>query len=230
MAIQERNSEMVSLLSADFVGKADTSYLMGIITGNMLSIPGLVAFWPMSVAVGEQDDIYLNDFTTGNVLLVNGGGKVGIGQNSGPNYLLDTLHAAGAGSIARFGQLGISNGLTVSTNGTTLTMQMAGILGEGWIGVDFYSGWSNYNSGWTTGQYKKFGDLVMIRGLIQRLSGVLITMFILPAGYRPAASCMFATNTSTTLSRIDINSGGVASLVLGDTAWVSIDNIVFSTV
>ena len=43
MAVQERNSEMVSLLSADFIQKQDSAYLAGIVTGTILALPGLVA-------------------------------------------------------------------------------------------------------------------------------------------------------------------------------------------
>lgn len=58
MAVQERNSEMVSLLSADFIQKTDTVYLAGIITGCILALPGLVAFWPMGISLSDSTDIY----------------------------------------------------------------------------------------------------------------------------------------------------------------------------
>ena len=58
MAVQERNSEMVSLLSADFIQKTDTVYLAGIITGCILALPGLVAFWPMGISLSDSNDIY----------------------------------------------------------------------------------------------------------------------------------------------------------------------------
>lgn len=60
MAIQERNSEMVSLLSADFIQKQDTAYLAGIVTGSILALPGLVAFWPGGVSLSDSDDLYAN--------------------------------------------------------------------------------------------------------------------------------------------------------------------------
>lgn len=53
MAIQERNSEMISLLSADFIKKTDTVYLSGIVAGGILMLPGLVAFWPMSITQND---------------------------------------------------------------------------------------------------------------------------------------------------------------------------------
>jgi hypothetical protein len=54
MAIQERNSEMVSLLSVDFIQKTDTVYLAGIAAGSILMLPGLVAFWPMGIVVNDS--------------------------------------------------------------------------------------------------------------------------------------------------------------------------------
>ena len=60
MAVQERNSEMVSLLSADFIQKQDSAYLAGIVTGTILSLPGLVAFWPGGISVSDSDDLYAN--------------------------------------------------------------------------------------------------------------------------------------------------------------------------
>lgn len=58
MAVQERNSEMVSLLSADFIQKTDTVYLAGIVAGSILMLPGLVAFWPMGISLSDSTDIY----------------------------------------------------------------------------------------------------------------------------------------------------------------------------
>lgn len=57
MAVQERNSEMVSLLSADFIQKQDSAYIAGIVTGTILTLPGLIAFWPGGVMIGDGDDV-----------------------------------------------------------------------------------------------------------------------------------------------------------------------------
>lgn len=58
MAIQQRNAEMVNLLKADFIHKQDTVYLAGIVAGSILMLPGLVAFWPMSVALDDDNTLY----------------------------------------------------------------------------------------------------------------------------------------------------------------------------
>lgn len=49
------------------------------------------------------------------------GGSVGIGTDS-PSYMFDVVHpSAGSQNIIRFGQGGVSNGYTVTSNGTRLT-------------------------------------------------------------------------------------------------------------
>lgn len=62
MAIQERNSELVSLLSPDFIRKTDTVYLHGLVTGVFLSLPGLVALWPMTISVDDVNTLYADAF------------------------------------------------------------------------------------------------------------------------------------------------------------------------
>lgn len=58
MAVQERNSEMVNLLAADFIRKNDTSYVAAIYASAILILPGLVSFWPMGVDLNDENDSY----------------------------------------------------------------------------------------------------------------------------------------------------------------------------
>lgn len=56
----------------------------------------------------------------GNGIFIEDGGQVGIGTAS-PAYKLDGLVAAGAQNIFRFGQTGVSNGFTLSSDGSVFT-------------------------------------------------------------------------------------------------------------
>jgi len=65
---------------------------------------------------------YLNgskNLTTGSALVFDGA-NLGVGTAS-PVYRVDALLGAGSGNIVRFGQSGVSNGYTITTNGTALT-------------------------------------------------------------------------------------------------------------
>jgi len=48
-------------------------------------------------------------------------GTIAIGSDFSPTYKADVLASAGSANIFRAGQVGVSNGLTIATNGTTLT-------------------------------------------------------------------------------------------------------------
>lgn len=101
-------------------------------------------------------------------------------------------------------------------------------LGETWIGLTFNTGWGNFGGGWQNGQYKKFGDLVYLRGVVSRTSGVATLITTLPAGYRPPATLLYAVDASGALGRIDITTGGDVVLATGAVTYAQLNGIVFS--
>jgi len=308
MAVQERNSEMVEILSADFIRKTDTAYLSGIYTGVLISLPGIVSFWPMSVSLSDSTDIFPDyAYLPGRA----GGQTLNGGINSGDDLTLRSTAHATKGNIffgtstydevnnrlgvktaspARSGQFGgtvyitagdgnwttstfpkllelaaegaiqwlkgggsISRGMVFSADGTLyfvrstaddasaaatfdMTLSSAGALqptiaGEAWTNLSFGTGWTNYGSTYQTGQYKKFGDLVLLRGLVARTSGVGTVIANLPAGYRPATSnstVLFDIITDTGAGRADLDSAGNLTHIGGGTAWVSLNDKFFS--
>jgi hypothetical protein len=171
MAIQERNSEMVSLLSVDFIRKTDSGYLAGLLTGTILILPGLVAFWPMGISLSDDNTIYAD------------------------------------------------------------SLQVTGQLGEDWTALPYVAGWEDYGSGYQGGQYKKVGDLVLIRGRIKRTSGTSALIATLPSGYRPPAivPCPILTSNTGVSDNIDIASDGTMTLTAGGVASVILTGIWIST-
>ena len=317
MAIQERNSEMVSLLSADFIQKQDTAYLAGIVTGAILALPGLVAFWPGGVSLSDSDDLYANyAYLPGRL----GGQTLNGGTAAGDDLTLSSTANATKGTIflgtlsaydevnnrlglktttpsrtlESYGTLKVSNGdanwttsniikaielvagsviqwlkgvgtisrgiafvsdtlslvrstaddtsaaattdLTVDASGNFDIAvsggytQFGGRLGGSWTGLSFGSGWANYGSGFQNGQYKKVGDLVFLRGLVARTSGVDTTIATLPSGFRPPANTVFITNATDAFGRVDIQTDGTVLLNNGTPTYVQLDGIVFSVV
>lgn len=108
--------------------------------------------------------------------------------------------------------------------------QIAAFLaGSAWDGFNFGTGWANYGSGWNTGQVRKVGDWVFLRGLVYRFTGSDTTIATLPSGYRPPAGVIFAVDTNTGHGRVDIDSSGVIVLSAGGSNNVSLSGIFFST-
>lgn len=152
-------------------------------------------------------------------------GAVGIGTNPG-SYKLDVIQAGGAGvGVFRAGQNGVSNGYTILSDGSRLTHAWDGAFGA-WNNLSYGSGWQDFNaSSWQSGQYRKIGDLVYLRGLVARASGVGATIATLPAGHWPPAPILHAVNATDAHGRIDIATNGVMSLAAGTPTYVSLNDI-----
>lgn len=56
---------------------------------------------------------------------ITSGGNLLVGTTSDAGYRIDALIGAGSGSVARFGQSGVSNGYTITSNGSALTHDWA---------------------------------------------------------------------------------------------------------
>lgn len=102
--------------------------------------------------------------------------------------------------------------------------------GESWASASYNTGWGDYGGGYSGAKYRKFGDLVMLMGLVVRSSGVATTIFTLPSGYRPVASIMFSQIANDAVARIGVDGSGNVILQAGAaTPWVNLTGIVFST-
>lgn len=105
-----------------------------------------------------------------------------------------------------------------------------GAMATPWTAPTLLNSWTNYGAGFQACQYRRVGDVVQIRGLIQ--SGTS-TIFTMPTGFRPPAILMFRQECATYKGcRVDVNTGG--SVILsgydtgGSNAYVSLDAITFS--
>lgn len=140
--------------------------------------------------------------TKGKIVIQPSGGSVAIGH-ANPDYNLD-----------------VAGGFQCTT------------AGAAWTNVTFNTGWGNTGGGNQTCQYKKFGDIVFIRGLASRSSGAETIIFTLPSGFRPPASDRFPCLTDAGgPASVTIDTGGnVAYLVGSPTDYITLSGIWFSTV
>ena len=160
MAVQERNSEMVSLLSTDFIQKQDTAYIAGIVAGTILTLPGLVAFWPGGISVSDSDDLFTNyAYLPGRL----GGQTLNGGTAAGDDLSLSSTTNATKGTIF----LGILSGydevnsrLGLKTTTPTRTMETYGTIKI-----------SNGDANWTTSNIIKAFEIVA-GTVIQWLKGI----------------------------------------------------------
>lgn len=350
-SVQERNSEMVNLLSPDFVRKKDSVYISGIVTGMTLALPGLVSYWPMSVSLDHETSVYADEIMVGssndpyyavqieraapNGFLNTGGsrfgqggawgnidgpaitGWIGFGSNfyyaSNQAKRVQANYAAMMFVSSQFDFLGAANGAadsnitwvnlavlddsgnlhlrsgtapaatlevergtltggTAALKGTTYTSHFnystdedtyirggksgsvvyvgdvnntggvnlangggptvfGGRVGSAWTAVTFNTGWVDYGGIYPTVLIKKVGDLVFIRGLCYRSSGVSTTILTLPSGYRPPNYLHFPVVSSNAFCEIDIDSSGNVIVIGGTPAnWVALNGIHFSTI
>jgi hypothetical protein len=106
---------------------------------------------------------------------------------------------------------------------TTGDFSVGGDLGA-WGGLSFGSGWANYGSGWQTGQVRKFGCLIQLRGLVYRFTGTGTTICTLPIGQRPPANVLLSVITDSGIGRIDVQTDGNVVHQSGGTTWVSLNS------
>lgn len=105
----------------------------------------------------------------------------------------------------------------------------AGVVADsGWISVTFQNGWADFGPGYSTGQYRKIGNRVSLKGMVK--NGTMGSpIFTLPSAYRPANSelVQFPVASNDAFGIVYINgSGGVISNV-GSNVWVALTGITF---
>ena len=95
----------------------------------------------------------------------------------------------------------------------------------------FQNGWVNYGGTEATAGFRKFPDgKVRLKGLIK--SGVAGTAFVLPVGYRPAATVYMPISTGvpgTTYGNVSVDSAGNVSVSQAAANWTSLSSIEFDT-
>ncbi len=120
--------------------------------------------------------------------------------------------------------------LTMSTVNVT-NVYASGSVGNSWANLSFGTGWTNYGGGYASCQYRRFGNIVFVKGLANLSSGTNSSIGYLPSGYFPSANnrMIFSLETSLGSKRIDVATDGTISVVGGATTgmWVAI-NLVFS--
>jgi hypothetical protein len=100
-----------------------------------------------------------------------------------------------------------------------------------WFPLPFTTGWASYAGGYQPGGYRRLGDMVFLRGLINQAAGAASTMFTLPTGYRPLGGIVLGSHISSIqMVRYDINVSGtfVTSATIQVNNWVSLEGIQFS--
>ena len=123
------------------------------------------------------------------------------------------------------GNTTITNIETAITNGDLNAK--ANVLQEAWKVPTMQNSWINYGStSDTIGYMKDTMGFVHLKGSIK--NGTAITMFTLPAGYRPLLDkyVVFTTDSGATTAFIK-PTGATGILTLGANSYVSLDGIIF---
>ena len=241
-AVQGRNSEMVNLLSPDFIRKKDSAYVSGILAGIISSLPGVAAYWPMSISLENTLDILADNIGASTsspegiqssaplTEVTKGFSNVRIGHiSSDPRIILD--NGSNLMQMDNFsGTFRVFKPGTVLFSVSTIgNVDFPGRIGSAWNSISFASGWTNFGFGYEVGLYKKAGDIVMLAGLVQRVSGIGTTIATLPVGFRPFNIQLWEVMTDTGPGRVDVNSAGDITLISGGIGWVSLGSKWFST-
>jgi hypothetical protein len=101
---------------------------------------------------------------------------------------------------------------------------------DAWQDVSLNTSWSNYASGYSTPQVRKYPNgIIEFKGIIKKSSALVANEIIctLPAGYRPTETMLLATWASSGTSRIQVETGGAVRLNSGNNGGVGL-NFFFS--
>ncbi len=111
--------------------------------------------------------------------------------------------------------------------GSSLVPLQAAIIGTPWAAPPFTTGWQTYGGGYQNCGYRKIGDLVYLRGLLQATTGVTSTAWTFPAGFRPPLTALTGMMTSAgAWRRVDITTAGafnVTSPAVGE--WFALETV-----
>lgn len=97
-----------------------------------------------------------------------------------------------------------------------------------WTAPTMNSPWANYGGAFAPAGYRKKGDRVHLRGLVQG-GATASTIFTLPTGYRPDYNVAIQTTSNDLSARVGISSGGVVTFDAGSSGgWVCLDPVAFT--
>lgn len=97
-----------------------------------------------------------------------------------------------------------------------------------WADLELINGFVNWGrDDHQTAQYRKTGDRVCLRGLVES-TNVTSNIAFLPPTFRPPMRLLFGTG-GRPHDRIDIHSSGAIELISNTNNWASLDGICFST-
>ena len=100
-----------------------------------------------------------------------------------------------------------------------------------WASFQLQNTWADYSASYMPNGFTKTNSgVVMLRGLVKRISGAVVaneTIGVLPEGYRPSATQMIATSSENTQGRVDIYADGRVVVNSGTAGWVALDGISF---
>lgn len=105
-------------------------------------------------------------------------------------------------------------------------------MGEAWIAPSLGNSWVNYDSStYQAAAYRKDATgRVYLKGLIKDGTvGNGTPPFTLPAGYRPPKNANFAVVANDAFGRVEVQSDGDVTVLVGSNAFVSLDGISFDT-
>jgi len=165
-----------------------------------------------------------------------GGDNVFIGYRAGYNETgSNTLYIANsATNTIIYGNFTTGNvGIGTTTPAEKLDVNgnvaLSGVINqEAWQAASLLNGWLNYGASYNpAGYFKDKNGIVHLRGLVK--SGATgVSIFNLPAGYRPQYREIHATITNpNSIARIDVLASGEVQMVMGSNAWISLDGITF---
>lgn len=105
-----------------------------------------------------------------------------------------------------------------------------------WHAVTFQNSWTDYGGDFEPAAYRRFLDVVELRGLITKAVAPPVgqVIFTLPVGYRPFYRIVFlVADGAATASRFDVHANGQVTFSAGSAAGVaayaSLSQISFST-
>jgi len=114
-------------------------------------------------------------------------------------------------SIDAYGNIVANNNLNVYGSTYVGNLDSTGAVGSAWTALTLTSPWGNSGAGWATAQYCRFGDWVVLRGLVTPSSNQAAnaTILTLDASLRPTVHQKFATTANNVGCSLDVLSTGI---------------------
>ncbi len=131
MAIQQRNSELVDLLSSEFQVRAEPNFAWKSAVSSLQIIPGLIAAWPMSVLRRNSATDRVRDISGAGYHLVDNNTCVFRYEN-----LIPTIDLNGVNEFLSLADGGAGNWADVTGNESYIATTQRGLFFGGWFKFD----------------------------------------------------------------------------------------------